>query len=184
MKEKEDLRIRKTRATLYKSLSQLLKAKSFEKISITDICKQAKINRSTFYQHYQDKNSLLQDVIKDTLQDLEKQLSSLKKSSSRKEDYLKIMELILYYLEENLTLLTLFPNNEDIFSLIEKIANRKYEEILEKRQNSSSHISNQEIATFYIAGGVRLIEKSLKEESTFKIKKILSQLKELLPEAI
>jgi len=74
MKEKEDLRIRKTKATLLSSLSVLLKKKTFDKITITDICKQAKINRSTFYEHYNEKEDLLKDLIKEATKDLETHL--------------------------------------------------------------------------------------------------------------
>ena len=48
MREKEDLRIRKTKATLYKSYIELISSKNKEQIKISDICKKANINRSTF----------------------------------------------------------------------------------------------------------------------------------------
>ena len=38
MSKKEDLRIRKTKTTLYNSFIELLKTNSFDKIKITDIC--------------------------------------------------------------------------------------------------------------------------------------------------
>ena len=63
MTKKEDLRIRKTKASLYKSLLQLMEEKTFEDIKITDICKLSLINRSTFYDHFNDKYELLMGLM-------------------------------------------------------------------------------------------------------------------------
>ena len=62
MEKKTDLRVIKTKRLLYKSLSKLLREKSFEQIKISDICNEALINRSTFYAHYNDKYELLNDL--------------------------------------------------------------------------------------------------------------------------
>ncbi len=177
MKEKEDLRIRKTRATLLKSLEYILKNKSFEKITITDICKQAKINRSTFYEHYIEKEDLLKDLIKESIKDLENHLVLSKETTSVKENYLKIMQLVCTYLEENNTLLASFPNLEDVYKEIERIVEKKYYEILE-RNDPKLKISNKEIATFYVAGGIQLI----KENELDHLKEVLTELKKLVPD--
>lgn len=46
----------------------LLKQKNFAKIFITDIVKEADINRSTFYEHYQDINQLMIVIEKDLVE--------------------------------------------------------------------------------------------------------------------
>ena len=65
MKKKEDLRILKTKASLYRGLMNLMKNKPFEDIKISDICKVSLINRSTFYDHYNDKYELIQSLMND-----------------------------------------------------------------------------------------------------------------------
>ena len=45
---KKDLRVVKTQNTLYTTLLELMKEKSFEEIKVSDICSHALINRSTF----------------------------------------------------------------------------------------------------------------------------------------
>lgn len=49
----------RTHALLRSSLFTLLLVRPFEKISLTDICRQAMIPRSTFYRHFHDKYDLL-----------------------------------------------------------------------------------------------------------------------------
>ena len=44
------------------SLIKLLQTKDIHKITVTDICKEADINRGTFYTHYNDPLDLLQNI--------------------------------------------------------------------------------------------------------------------------
>ena len=55
MKKKEDLRVVKTKANLYRGLMELMKDQTFEEIKVSDICNKSMINRSTFYDHFNDK---------------------------------------------------------------------------------------------------------------------------------
>ena len=60
---KKDLRVIKTKNTIYNALIVLMKEKTFEEIKVSDICNTALINRSTFYAHYTDKYELLSEWI-------------------------------------------------------------------------------------------------------------------------
>lgn len=60
-----DVRSTKTRRKLKDALKSLLLKLPFEKITISDICEVAEINRVTFYTHYHDKNEILEDSIRD-----------------------------------------------------------------------------------------------------------------------
>ena len=60
-----DKRVVRTRATLKSTLIDLVREHDFESINIGDLCKEANINRVTFYTHYHDKYELLDDIFKD-----------------------------------------------------------------------------------------------------------------------
>lgn len=49
-----DLRIVKTRESLNRVLVELLRTKPLTKITVTELCRLAQINRSTYYLHYRD----------------------------------------------------------------------------------------------------------------------------------
>ena len=70
MKKKKDLRVIKTQTILYNTLLELLKEQPFEKIKVSDICQRARINRSTFYSHYNDKYELMVDFMNNLKKDL------------------------------------------------------------------------------------------------------------------
>ncbi|MBR2639957.1 MAG: TetR/AcrR family transcriptional regulator, partial [Oscillospiraceae bacterium] len=46
------------------ALLELLKTKSFEFITVSEICKKAGVNRSTFYLHYENTRELLEETVK------------------------------------------------------------------------------------------------------------------------
>ena len=58
-----DLRQRKTRKLLVEALAQLLEEKSFQELSVTDICRRAMVHRTTFYAHFNDKQELLRYLL-------------------------------------------------------------------------------------------------------------------------
>jgi AcrR family transcriptional regulator len=58
-----DPRIARTRHSLQTALFELARERDLDDISIADIAERAGVNRSSFYQHYSDKDTLLADAI-------------------------------------------------------------------------------------------------------------------------
>jgi AcrR family transcriptional regulator len=56
----EDPRITRTRKLLVDALNELMREKSFEAITVSEIADRATLNRVTFYAHFQDKYALLE----------------------------------------------------------------------------------------------------------------------------
>lgn len=68
---KHDLRVVKTKQALHQALLILLGKKPLENISIAEICREAKVNRGTFYLHYEQKEKLFEEYFKEIMMDLE-----------------------------------------------------------------------------------------------------------------
>ncbi|MEO5535782.1 MAG: TetR/AcrR family transcriptional regulator [Pseudolysinimonas sp.] len=58
-----DPRIARTRQSLEEALFALARERELDAISVADITERAGVNRSSFYQHYADKDTLLADAI-------------------------------------------------------------------------------------------------------------------------
>lgn len=69
-REKEDLRVTKTKKSLRNAILDLSAEKSIEKVSVIDICDTALVNRMTFYKYYQDKFELFHDAIQYSKQEI------------------------------------------------------------------------------------------------------------------
>lgn len=72
----KDLRIIRTKEFIREALIDLIEEKGFEAITVKDITTRARINRGTFYAHYQDKFDLMarcQEEFMDKMRDIVKQ---------------------------------------------------------------------------------------------------------------
>ena len=66
----EDRRIVKTKANLKQTLCNMLARMPFDRIRVTDLCKEANTSRITFYTYYDDKYELLDAVFEDMFQEM------------------------------------------------------------------------------------------------------------------
>jgi AcrR family transcriptional regulator len=66
----DDPRVKRTRKLLEDAFVALLAEKSFQAISVQDIAERATVNRATFYAHFEDKYALMDQVIRDTFQEV------------------------------------------------------------------------------------------------------------------
>jgi len=57
-----DTRVQYSKSALQKALLKILKNKSIDKVTIKELCEQAKLNRGTFYLHYSTPNDLLKEI--------------------------------------------------------------------------------------------------------------------------
>lgn len=60
-----DARVRYTRMIIEQSFLELLKEKPVAKVTVTELCEKAQINRATFYKHYMDVPDLLERIEED-----------------------------------------------------------------------------------------------------------------------
>lgn len=69
---KKDLRVIKTKERLHDALIVILQEKNLDKITISELCKKASVNRGTFYLHYQDVAELFEEYYHGMTEDLRK----------------------------------------------------------------------------------------------------------------
>lgn len=58
-----DVRIARTRRRLQGALFELAQERGIDQVSVSDIAERAGVNRTTFYQHYSDRETLLADAM-------------------------------------------------------------------------------------------------------------------------
>lgn len=67
MEKKEYRSAIRSRRMIRQAFYEVLKEKSFEKITVTDIVKRADVNRSTFYAHYPDVMGVVEEIQEEIL---------------------------------------------------------------------------------------------------------------------
>ena len=66
---KMDRRTRYTRQAIRDTLLELMEEKPFSRITVTEVCKLAELNRGTFYLHYLDLDDVLDDILSEMISD-------------------------------------------------------------------------------------------------------------------
>ncbi len=98
--QKQDRRIRRTQKLLKESLLELMEQKDFKNISVKDITELADLNRGTFYLHYADTYSLLQEMESEVLVDFQEMITNYG-DAFKKNSLLPMVIPIIQYIEEN-----------------------------------------------------------------------------------
>ncbi len=170
---KEDLRIRKTKATLYKSYLDLIATKEQNQIKISDLCKKAHINRSTFYDHFKDKEELVNSLLRDTKNDLIKELSEIPQTSFN-EYILEIIKKLKENINDNEIIKKLQNSNP---TLVHKMISNTLKNVIKKaiQKDQNIKISANAYALFYSEGLTALLLNQ--EENSLE----LDGFKSLLP---
>ena len=73
---KTDLRVVKTRANIKNVLVEIMSEKPISRITVSEVCELAKINRKTFYRHYRTVGDVLEELENEFLKEFSEHLQS------------------------------------------------------------------------------------------------------------
>ncbi len=170
MRKKEDLRIVKTKASLYRGLMELMKNNTFESIKVSEICSASLINRSTFYDHFNDKFELLQSLISDMREELTQSLMINIDTDNIKEYYMELMKVLLDHVDKhkNIYSAVVKINSNSIAKdmLIGALLNSISAEVDENFINETG-IPTRTLVLFYASGIMNIILDELIDPSKF-----------------
>ena len=105
MAEVEDKRIRRTKKLLRQALTRLMQQKDFQSITVTDVVREADINRGTFYAHYRDVYDLRDEIETGMIEDFRGMIAAIRPSET--VTLKLVLSRLMDYLEEkNATFVT------------------------------------------------------------------------------
>lgn len=112
-----DRRVKYTKNTIKETLLQLLEEKDINKITVSEICKIADINRATFYRYYIDVYDLLEKIEDDFTEKIKRLSSEILKEDYNIQTYTETLLKICY--EDKKLMKILFNTNNNIYFLNE-----------------------------------------------------------------
>ncbi len=154
---KEDLRVVRTRALLCKSFFELLEKMPYEKISVIDICNNAMVHRATFYNHFDDKEHLLEYAIDEVKEELFNATIDKEKYSCVKEMYMSLIAKVIDFIEEHKKKLLLIINQnskDKISSLIMTTTKRSIGYLASKNEYKEKYSLPTNVLVDFITGGI------------------------------
>lgn len=156
--EKADHRVRYTKMVIKDSLLELMKERSISKITVTDICKKANINRNTFYSHYINQFELLSKIEDELYEEIRQVVGhAMDLEASGKLSY----ELCKYIKANSNICEVLFSENGDK-ELLERILYISHDFNIEKWKKEVKHIDQKLFDnwyTFTAYGSIAIIKK-------------------------
>lgn len=129
----QDIKSERTKKSLANSLKKLMNKKSLSKITINDIVKDSKVNRNTFYYHFEDINSLIKWMFQEETFDFLKTLdlnADLETAVNFAMDYVESNRHILNCAVDSLgeKVMKVFFY-DDLIALVENIVNSAEERL-------------------------------------------------------
>jgi AcrR family transcriptional regulator len=164
---KENRKVKYTRKVLHECLLALLKTKPIDKITVTEICKMADINRGTFYIHYHDPFDLLSEIENDVYADI---LARIKRPTEipagAMNDYMcKMLEAISVHKDLFSVLFGEFGDEK----FLKKCITIEREATIDDWHRSAPHISKVNLEYIYdgiAIGNLGVIELWIKNDFT------------------
>ena len=187
MEKKQDLRIVKTREAIKEAFIELIEEKGFEAITIKDITEKARINRGTFYAHYEDKYHCMASYEEEFIQgmiSIAKKLRPMDQQVVEKDTPLPIAIEVFNYIFKNRNMLKAFLSSHGVPYFQEKLKQAMWEQLYEKSKikfiDPAKMLVSPHYFSSYIAGAhISVIQTWLNngcQESPEEMAKVLSTL--------
>ena len=154
-----DIRVRRTYDQLTDALIKLLAQKSFDDLTVLEICNQANVHRATFYKHFVDKHDFLNCCFKMKLAELELEKTDKDFSIEQmNENCMKMIKKVISFIEDNkdFVFCVSFEHYSSSFtnSLSDAIADFIIEQIRSKASFSEKLGYNLQLMAYYYSGAI------------------------------
>lgn len=168
--EKEDRRVKRTKALFEAAFLELLKTKDINKISVRNLSEMVDMNRGTFYIHYTD----IYDLLGSVENNLVSELSHITEweNTNDFEDYSRnsftnIVQALEYIKDNKQVFKVLLSSKGNILFLekIKKLFKEKFltEMFVIKEETNKQYYENATL--FFISGAIGLIQEWLKNDT-------------------
>lgn len=152
MSEKTDARVLKTKAQLIEALSKLTADRPIEEISVSELCRKARVDRSTFYRYY----SVPDDIRRESLLRHIREFSEEINVAPQPTLYEILLRSIRIFRENQEIARSVFPN----YTLPPETIQEFYKEMKHPAVFSDSE------KLVFIAGGVSMVVNRLLREGS------------------
>ena len=157
--ERENQRIVITKRMLKESMLKLLKEKEPDTINVTELCREAGVNRATFYRHYEIPRDILMEIQQDFYRELRQKISL----PGMLGDIRYVVEQLCIYMNDHQELLRILVQNNSDTDFADFI-NDTYLELAKDYSHMAAlkKLSQEDIQfmTLYSAGGSYFVLRS------------------------
>jgi AcrR family transcriptional regulator len=143
--EKVDRRVKYTKRVLRESLLELMQEHPINKITVTEICRRADINRNTFYMHYNSQFDLLSSIEDSFLEEIKNAVER----SLNTGVFDGLVSEICQYIEENGNLCKILFSDHGNGDYLKRIIYIFHDRSIAKWLKEASHIDSNRFEAMY-----------------------------------
>ncbi|MCD2256508.1 TetR/AcrR family transcriptional regulator [Lactobacillus sp. CC-MHH1034] len=171
-----------TKAAIKEAFLTLLSAKTLSKITVTEICKRADINRGTFYQYYTDPYALYHELEDEIIAELKPILR--KTTSTEIEQWLhSFINILLQQKVMMQHILADYPNSRVIQVIFDQVHDFAITQFSERFKETDQRLLEYYF-TYFVSGTIGTLLQWLsdgKQTTTAEITRVLAALFEMTP---
>ena len=165
----DNRRVRMTKKLIKDAYLELLEKRPSERISVTDICKTADVNRSTFYMYYYDTIRLRQDIENDVLAQIPV-LTDGSAPVTTDRQFVALLERFFRYILDNRRMFRILFLQSD-----SRAFNRRLMEKVFEKYRTQSSIKDPLLAeyeyVFIVSGVIGLLGAWIEEDFPISVEK-------------
>lgn len=179
MNKKDNQRVRLTKQLLRESLIRLLREKPLYEITVSQLCTESEINRSTFYKHYGNVRDIYEEIEQEVITKSEQCIQAV--NSLEKESVLLPLEQLLLYIQQHADLYKLLMQNSADGEFSYKLIRDAMDFVHRIPQLLREEWEGQEeyCFSYIISGSIAVIQKWIQggaEESPYEIASLIYSL--------
>lgn len=166
---------KRTREKIKKAFALLVKEhQSLDKLTVTDLVREAEITRGAFYTHYDNIYEVAKDIQDETFEILQNNISAL----NSPDNINLYFDQIINYLKENEDIYAMILASDDPIRFTNRL-NRMMNHLLYETL-ANKNINNLELnISFFIDGCINLVIKHFRREIEYSLDEINIYMKEM-----
>ncbi len=146
---------KRSRKMIRTAFAKLMLEKEVDKITVTDIVKEADLNRGTFYAHYQTPSDVLVEIENEIMDNLLEFISEVS-CVNFFQNPLPVMIKISHYLQEDIDYFKMLSQSSDLEQFLYRLK-KLLVTYMENDENISRNLKDTktfEVSIFFISGGI------------------------------
>jgi len=181
METKLDLRIYKTYKALHNAFEEILEHKSFEELTVNELCDKAMIRRATFYKHFADKYEYFTHYVKEIVASFHAQITPDSSENDFNAYLTHMCKQMLLFIKQHKNLVVNVKNST-VFPLLLSILleQTRYDAMDALKQTDFGKTLNKNqievISAFYAGGISNTLFQCLNQDGTVNEEKFFSLL--------
>lgn len=184
MEQRRDLRTQKTYDALIEAFQELLNEKSFDEITVRELCSKARTRTATFYSHFKDKYDFFYFMVRELRRNFTSDVETIHDKDDVSGYYSALLLRGMDFLEANGRLSNSIKSDAILRSICQEMPDDITNELRKHLSNDMGvyhEFKNSEVMFHFLIGGLsQVAEWWFMNQKSFKKEDVVSDMSKIL----